>query len=325
MTTFTASERGRAVETRLGKETTLNQAPAAGWKPCRFYDIGSAGMGRELVKDEQLGVAAMNTRDSGRRKLGLPGGSLARNVPLNLSEIGHYLSAGFARAAPSGAGPNYVHVFTSGADPADSLTLVQKWATGDWTWDMGVALASMRIQAQKAETTARASLTLIGLSDAEGSAAPAGTLDAAYAAEDFSDWRWQVLWNDVAVGDALNLDLNLDCGVERIQGLSGDEWPTKHHFGDRDASGSFRLYGRGKAIRDLGAANTAGKLTLKATHPSDPTNRFIKFDLEGAQFNKPQRGVGGPGQFSADMSFAASQDATHHAVTVTLANGVATY
>lgn len=324
MTTIPASERGRAVVTRLGKETTAGVI-AAGWKPCRFYDFTS-GMDRPLVKDDQLGVALMNARDPGKRRIGLPGGSLSRQVPLNLNEFGHWLSAFMARAAPTGTDPNFVHVFTSGGDPTDTLTLVQGFASGDWSWDIGCAVASMRIQAQKAETAARAALTLIGLSDDEDTTAPSGTVAAAYAADDFSDWRWQALWDDVLIGDATNLDLNLDAGVERVQGLSGDEWPTKHHFGERDHSGSLRLYGRGRTIRDLANSGDVGKLTLKATHPDDATHRYIKFDLEGTQFGKVQRTVGGPGQLSSgDLPFMASQDADSHALTVTLANGVTAY
>lgn len=322
MTTIPASERGRAIETRLGKETAPATVAAA-WTPCRHYDFTS-GMERPKVLDAQLGVANMNSRDPTARRTGLPGGSLSRTVPLNLSEIGWWLSAGFAGSV-TGSASNYVHTFVSGGDPANTLTLLQKWASGDWTWDLGVALASMRIQAAKTEGAARAVLSLVGLQDDEDTSAPAGTVASAYAAEDFSDWRWSALWDGVAIGNALNLDLMFDCGVERIQGLSGDEWPTRHHFGARDNSGSLRLYGVAKTIRDLGLSGDTGLLTLQATHPDDPTNRLIKFDLENVQFDRPQRGVGGPGQFSADMAFHASQDADSHAVTVTLKNGVSAY
>lgn len=324
-TTIPASERGRAVVTRIGFQTDKDTIAGA-WQPVRFYDLTS-GMDRPLAQDDQLGVALQNARDAGLARLGLPGGSLRRVAPLNLAEIGWWLSLGMGRANPTGSGSNYVHVFTSGAGPKDLATLVQGWASGDWSWDLGVALSAFTIRAQKGENPGRIDMTLIGLADADNqSAAPAGTVAAAYGADQsFSDWRWRALIDDVLVGDALGLDLTCDFGVERVQGMSGDEWPTMQHFGDTKVSGSFRLYGRAASIRDLGLAGTASKLTLAATHPDDPTNRLIQFDMLNTQYSKPQRSVSGPGMMSADFSFMSSQDASNAQLTVTLKNGVSTY
>ncbi|MDP1738914.1 MAG: phage tail tube protein [Caulobacter sp.] len=323
-TVIPASERGRAVLTRIGFESAPGTIAGA-WQPVRFYDL-TAGQERPLVKDDQLGVALANERDATARRQGLPGGQLRRVAPLNLSEIGWWLSLGMSRAAPTGAPSDYVHVFSSGAGPTDTATLLQKFATDDYQWDLGCALASFRLQAAKAETVARLDMTLIGLSDASDDAAPAGTVASAYAAtESFSDWRWRVLLNDVLVGEALNIDLNVDFGVERVQGMSGDEWPTKHHFGEVMVNGNLNLYGRAAAIRALGDSGAAQKIELVATHPDDATNRLISFVLNAAQFSKPQRPVSGPGQMSAGFSFEASQGAALPALVVTLKNGVSTY
>lgn len=323
-TTIPASSRGRAVETRLAFEATAGVVAATGWKRARFYDL-TAGMERPLVKDDQLGLALANTRDSGKRRQGLPGGSLRRVAPINLTEVGYWLSAGFARAAATGEEDAYVHVFTSGGDPAQTLSLAQKYGAADFGWDIGVALAEVQISAAKTDQTARLNMTLIGLGDAVGTDWPQATIAAAAEADDFSDWRWRVLWDDVAVGAALNLDVNLNRGVERVNGLDGDEWPSFHHFGEGDATGSFKLYGRGSTFRDLGRSGDTGKLTLEATSPTDPDNLFFRIEQEGVQFNQPQNQVSGGGQLSADMTYAASQDATNHAVTITLGNRVAAY
>lgn len=323
-TVIPASSRGRAVETRLAFETTANVLPTAGWKRARFYTL-TAGMDRPLVPDPQLGVALVNQRDAGRSRQGLPGGSLRRAAPLNLTEVGYWLSSGFVRAAPTGADGDFVHVFNSGGDPSNLLSLAQKWEDGTYSTDTGVALAEVQITAAKGDGTGRMNMTLIGLGEVEDDAWPTGTVAAAAADETFSDWRWRALWNDVAVGAALNLDLNLNLGVERIQGLSGDEWPTQHHFGEITSSGSFQLYGRGEAFRELGRTGAAGKLTLEATHPADPTARYFRIEQNGVQFGKPQNEVSGPGQNSATFTYAASQDATTNAVKVTVANGLASY
>lgn len=323
-TVIPASERGRAVLTRFGFEAAPGTIATA-WKPARFYEL-TAGMERPLVRDDQLGVALTNDRDTTLRRQGLPGGSLRRVAPLNLEEIPLWLSLGLSRAAATGSGSNYVHVLTSGAGPTDTATLLQKWANDSWTWDLGVALGSFGIRMSKAETVARIDMTLIGLKDAEDDEAPSGTVASAYAADQsLSDWRWQCLWNDVLIGDALTLNLNGDLGVERIQGMSGDEWPTRHHFGEQVFSGEISLYGRAEAFRTLGAAGTPGELTIRATHPSDPTNRLIEFELAQTQFAKPQRVVNGGGQMSASLSFEASQTASAPALKVTVKNSISTY
>lgn len=323
-TVIPASVRGRAVTTRMGFESAPGTLPTV-WQPVRFYDL-TAGMERPLVKDDQLGVALHNERDATLRTQGLPGGTLRRVVPLNLSEIGWWLSLGMARAAPTGSGGNFVHVFTSGSGPQDTATLLQKWASDSYTWDKGVALSSFRIQAAKGETPARMELTLIGLGEGSDDEAPAGTVSMAYAAtESFSDWRWRWVIDDVLSGDATGVSLAGDFGAERVQGMSGDEWPTKHHFGETMVNGSATFYGLAETIRTLGATAATKKLQLIASHPSDPTNRLIDFKMETAQFAKPQRVVNGPGQMSAEIAFEASQAAATPALTVTLKNGVTTY
>lgn len=323
-TTIPASVRGRAVATRIGFESAPGTIAGA-WQPARFYDL-TAGMERPLVRDDQLGAGLHNERDAGARRQGLPGGTLRRVAPLNLSEIGWWLSLGMSRAAATGAGDDFVHVFTSGAGPTDTASLLQKWATDKWTTDLGVALSSVSLRTAKAETPARLDMTLIGLGELEDDEAPAGTVASAYAAsESFSDWRWRVLYDDVLIADALGVDVNVDFGVERIQGMSGDEWPTRHHFGDTVVSGSLNLYGRAEALRALGASGAADKLTLVATHPDDPTNRLISMDMPAAQFGKPQRPVSGPGMMSTAISFEAGQTASAPALTLTLKNGVSTY
>lgn len=322
-TTMPASSRGSAVLTRLGFEATANVI-APTWKPVRFYTL-TAGMDRPLVKNPVYGIPTANTRDTTSRRRGLPGGSLRRTAPINLTEAGYWLSAGFARAAATGADDDFEHVFTSGGDPTQLLSLAQKWENGDFTADTGVAMAELAISAAKTDQVARFNMTLIGLGEVEDDAWPTGTVAAAAAEDDFSDWRWRALWDDVAMGDALNIDVNINLGVERVNGLDGDEWPTKHHFGEIDPSGSFRCYGRGAAFREIGRSGDAGKLTLEATHPDAPDTRFFRMELNGTQISKPQGEVSGGGQQSAQFNFGASQDATNHAVTITLGNGVAAY
>ncbi|ATC34167.1 hypothetical protein CA606_18530 [Caulobacter vibrioides] len=323
-TILQSQSRGRAVQTRLAFEATAGVLATSGWKPVRFYTL-TAGMDRPLVKDDQLGLAMNNARDATKRRKGLPGGSLRRTTPINLTEAGYWLSAAMARAAPTGANGDYVHAFTSGGNPTQTLSLSHLWETGDVSTDIGAAVAELSISAAKTDQAARFNMTMVGLGEVEGEAWPAGTVAAAAAADDFSDWRWRVLWNDVAIGTALNIDVNLNLGVERVNGLDGDEWPSFHHFGEIDPSGSFRLYGQGKAFRDFADTDDVGVLTLEATHPDDEENRFFRIATAGVQVSKPQREVSGGGQTSASFNFGASQDADTPAVTIELGNGVASY
>ncbi len=322
-TTIPDSPRGRAVETRLAFQVAAGTLAIAGWKPARFYSL-TGGMPRSKVKDDKLGVPTQNTRESTKRRRGLPGGSLRRVVPINMVEAGYWLSAGFHRAAPAGAGAEFEHVFTTGSKPSALLSLATKYDSGDFGVEQDVAVAEIQISAAKTEQTARVSLTLVSLKADKPGAWPAGALSAAAADDDFSDWQWRVLWNDVAVGDATNLDLTITLGVERIQGLSGDVWPTRHHFGEVDVTGSFRLYGRGKTFRDFADSDDVGVLTLEAVDPLD-TSRFLRIVKSNVQFEEPQDETEGGGQLSANFTYSAAQDADTPAVSITLGNSVAAY
>lgn len=320
-TTIPASTRGRVVRTRLGLESAIGTIATA-WTPMRFYTT-TDGMQRDLVRDDQLGVALANNRDLGKRRQGLPTGTIQRTVPLNLNELPLWLSLGFARVT-TGSSPNYIHTFASGSTPSNSATLVNNYDSGDWGWDLGVVMGGIRVQGQKDATTARAQLTLLALKDAVGSSAPSGSVASAFAADDLSDWTWKVSWDGTVIGDAIGVDINIDLGVERIQGLSGDVWPTMHHFGDVVATGNFTLYGNGKTFRDLGRAGTTKTLVLIATDPAN-ANRYVSFSFANTQLNVPQRAVGGPGQVSAQLSFEAAQDGSTAAVTIAVGNAVASY
>jgi hypothetical protein len=128
----------------------------------------------------------------------------------------------------------------------------------------------------------------------------------------------------VVVGDATGVDVNIALGVERVNGLSGDEWPTRHHFGEIDTTGTFRLYGRAPVFRDLAATGGFGKLTLEATHPADPAGRFFRVEMDHTQLTKPQRSVQNGGMMSSDMRFEAAETLTPQ-VKISLGNGVASY
>jgi hypothetical protein len=321
-TTIPDSTRGRAVETRLGLQAAAG-AIAPAWKPVRFYSL-TGGMPRPKVKDEKLGVPTQNTRESTKRKRGLPGGSLRRVVPINLTEAGYWLSAGFHRAAPTGADGEFEHGFTAGNKPSALLSLATKYDSGDFVNEIDVAVGEIQIAAQKTDQTARFTLTLIPLKAEKDDAWPGGAVAAAAADDNFNDWQWRVLWNDVLVGDATNLDLTITLGVERINGLSGDEWPTRHHFGEVDVTGSFRLYGRGKTFRDFADTDDVGVLILEAVDPDDAT-RFLRIEQSNVQFEEPQDETQGGGQMSADFTYSAAQDSDTPAVTIALGNGVAAY
>jgi hypothetical protein len=118
--------------------------------------------------------------------------------------------------------------------------------------------------------------------------------------------------------------VTIDFGVERVQGLSGDEYPTMHHFGDMISTGNFTLYGTGLAFRTLARAGTPKTLVLTAIDPTN-ANRYIALTFNNAQLTVPQRATGGPGQLSGQFSFEASQDASTAAQAITIANGVASY
>lgn len=154
---------------------------------------------------------------------------------------------------------------------------------------------------------------------------PAGTVAAASDPDDFGDWAWQAKWNGVTIGDATQVDLTIDLGVERVQGLSGDKWPTRMHYGDSDAGGSFRLYGHGKTWREIAADEEAGELILRASAEDEPATRFFEVIIGNTRLARPQRGVGGPGQVSSQVTFGGQEDSDTPQVKIRVGNAVASY
>jgi hypothetical protein len=222
----------------------------------------------------------------------------------------------------------YVHTFNSGDRPSNILSLAHKWEDGTFSCDVGVAVAELQLSAAKTDAAAKFTMTLIGLSEQTKKtglvAWPAGDVAAAAPEDDFSDWQWRALIDDVSVGDATGIDLNINLGVERVNLLDGTEFAAGHFFGIITATGTMRLFGAASAIRDLSENADPVKLTLEAVDPENP-DRFIRFELSNVLFDEGQKEIQGPGSTSKSFAFGSGQSAGQCAVTVTLGNDVAAY
>lgn len=317
----------RLVKTYVGLQIDRATAATANFVNHRFMEFSNTKLTRARIKDDQLGIAGQATRDPRDGRKDLPNGVLNLTIPINITEIGYWLSAFLTRGAPTGAGP-YVHGFVSGGNPSNFLTMVQQYSSGQVEMATGCAISQARIRFSKAATVARMDLSLIpALQLPTSGVLPAGTAGALVHPDlDISDYRFAATWGGAAQADVTALDLQIDLGTERIQGLDGGIWPTRHHFGDIAISGSATLDGDAEAWRADAALNTRRPLVIAGTCDSDPA-QGISFTLPRVETEEFGRGVSSSGPQSSTVPFMASRGggAPVPALSVAVTNALAAY
>ena len=325
-TTFPTNVLGRQVKLSVGVETTIG-TPALALTPVQVYPGAAFGMSRALIPDERLGSADGNLRDTHDQRVGLPSGDNSMTVPIDLNQLGLWLSAGFQRDAPTmqSAG-HYRHQFNSGALPTAALTMLRDYGAGDYEYDTGLVLSAMKISMAKGDQVARAALTMLPMRTYRAATLPAGmAVGAALPPNDIQDFSWSAVWDGVAVGDLLNIDFSVDFSTQRVQGISGDEWPTRMHFGIMKASGSFKLYGHGAAFRALANSNAAKSLVLNGYNASTGAAYICQFAFFNVRLQVTNRQLESADQLSATFNFECSQVAGNQMLLTALINNTPSY
>jgi hypothetical protein len=316
----------RLVQTYLGFQA--DRATKAGAAiNTRFLAIGEGKLIRPIVPDDQFGLAGETSRDPRDGRRGLPQGALARTVPLNLLELPYWLSAAMTRGAPTGTGP-YVHGFVSGGAPTKFLTLWDRYSSGKVECSTGVLVSQLRIRFSKSANVARADLTLMpAVQEAIADSLPAfaGTATT-HEAVDISDFRFATTWGGTAAVEVTALDLQVNFGIEDVQGMNGSEWPTQPHYGDLDISGSMEIYGDAEAFRADAAAQTRRALNISGTSDQVAGNSIL-FAMPRVQVSEPGRAVSGGGATSATVQFRGSRGGVSPvpAFAATITNSLAAY
>jgi hypothetical protein len=293
----------------------------------RIMSMSQAKLTRARVTDNQLGLARDASRDPRDGRTGLPDGVINVTVPVNVFEIGYWLSGFLTRGLPFGPGP-YFHGFVSGGVPSNYLTLIQQFSSGAIEQANGCWVSQARIRWQKNATVARMDLTLIpALQLPTTSVLPPALASATVHPDvDLSEYRFAATWGGAAQAEVTALDLQIDLGLERIQGLNGNEWPTRHHAGDINISGSATLYGDAEAWRADAAFNLRKALLISGLCDSDPT-QAISFTLPRVESDQFGRSVTESGPQSATVSLRASRGGVSPipALSVAVTNQLASY
>lgn len=317
----------------LGRQTTMfakfqsafATIPSGNWQPLSCYD-NSLVQSQALEDDPLLGRGTHNGRDPFEPAPGLPTVGGGVTVPMCFNEIGWWLKNTFgAPETDASDDPDFVHVFKSGGTTIPPLALMKKIKADDWRIIKGAKVNTINVKAEKAGGFPRFALQALGHSEALASSALAGTQNAPFTLDRPVAARAIVRWDGVAVGSLQTYDMTYSNGLEPLNFLGGDEFPSDIDPGAATCTGSLGMRYQDQTWEAIARNGTKGELEVEWASVANPTTRLITFTMPKARLIPQGVPITGPGAMTASYQFGAEQTVDDPALIVTLGSAQAGY
>ncbi|BCW88050.1 hypothetical protein sos41_11880 [Alphaproteobacteria bacterium SO-S41] len=313
---------GRAVIVRFGYQADAVTPATADFVRPPFYGF-TPPADPGLQQDPVLGGVLHNSRDATEGTRELQGGQLRMSVPLDLIMLPHWLRMALGAGVSSGAGPNYVHTFTSGKATLPSVTIEAKFASGDFGRYEGCVLNSISLPMRKEAAVSRLDLTfLIRKHDYYG-AFLAGAEAATLTRQKIVQSRGIAKWGGVTISNLLDTTFGISNNCEPYNTMSGDDFPLEIDPGFTTINGTARLRLQDSTFRTISKGNTPGAFNPILTHASDPTNRLFSLNMPVTRLTAQGPGVDGPGGIDETFNWESEQTDVAPTLTAVVKNGTA--
>lgn len=316
----TAIPLGQLSRLAMVPESTFGTAPASGYSLLHFY--------RESIKAQQpkvadllLGGAFQNDRDNRPSAPGLleHGGDL--ELPLCLNQIGHWLRMCFGAPSTSGS-TNKTHAFASGAATLPSNALEMKLGASDWRMNTGLSARSIRLQIGPAEGYHRASLSLVGKTEALASSTGAGT-PSAVTLDQVAAAKGVARFNTVQMGQLLGAEVTYSTGVETERYCDDiDTISAAVLAGYATIEGTIRMRYTGQTVEANAISDTAVALDMEW---GKGTNNKLIIAIPRAKLERMGPDIGGPGGIEQTLRFKGEVQSGTAMTTWSLLNQIASY
>jgi hypothetical protein len=211
--TTSFSPRGNAVTIARKAETAFGSAPSGNWTLANIYKHTLAEK-QPFVEDPLLGQVRANNRDPLAPAPGLPVLSGDIDVPLDLGQLGYWLSDLFGAPTTTGSSPNFIHTWNSGSETLPSAAMETKLNTSLFLQHLGLTAtkASFNVQPQSGYDMMTVSYT--GSIENKITTSAAGTPSAIVSRIPLAKTLGTVKIDSTVVGSLLSFKGDYDNGIK---------------------------------------------------------------------------------------------------------------
>lgn len=246
-----AAPRGSNAVALWKQETTYGTAPSGNYTRLPFY-ADNLDEKQPWDNDQLLGLSLQNARDASDPSPGLPNAGGQVEWPLDLAFAGFPLNQVLGAPATSGAGSDYVHVFSSGLDVIPHWSREIKLGASLYSLATGIIGKKLTISAGRKAGYDRLTVDYLGRKVVKATSTGGGTPAAMLARVPVLAAIPVFKLDSVVVGDVMAVDLTYDNGVVE-QDYLGDAagYPLGHDTDDEPTcTGSIRVRLRGTGLWD---------------------------------------------------------------------------
>jgi hypothetical protein len=301
----------------LGKtESSFGQAPVGNFAKLPFVSCG-VGSTQGLIKSDVLGLGR-DPAAPARDVINVDGPVV---VPLDLRNIGQWLTWLFGAPTTTGAGP-YDHEFHSGAGALPSFALELGMPdAGVYFLETGLRADKMQLQFQRSGL-ASATFEVIGQSEERSNATAGGTPTVATFSR-FNQFQGGVKKDGVALGNIVSANLTFANNLERQEVIRSDGKIAGTLPGETSLTGAMTVRFSDTVLLALAEAGTPCELEFAYTMSA---NAKLVLTVHEVHLPKPKNQVSGPGGVQASYDWqAAKETAAGRMLTAILTNDVSSY
>jgi hypothetical protein len=211
MTSF--SPRGDASTILRKAEATFSTAPSGNWPPVTIYSH-SLEEKQPFVEDPLLGQARNNNRDPLAPAPGLPVLQGDVIAPLDLAQLGYWLTDVFGAPSTSGTTPDYTHVWTSGLEVLPSVAFETKLNTSLFLQHLGLQASKFGFNIGSQGGYDTATVSYIGAIENKITSTAGGTPAAIAARSPLPKAIGLVKVNGTAAGSLMNFKADYENGLK---------------------------------------------------------------------------------------------------------------
>lgn len=318
-TSFTP--RGNATSFLFKDETTAGVLPSGNWTPAVLYKH-TLEEKQPYQDDNLLGLGYQNNRDVSSPEPGLPVLAGDIDVPLDLAYFGDWLKMVLGAPVTTGAGPNFVHTFSSGSEVLPHRSLEAKINTSLFYNYTMLFANKMSFDLSMAAGYEHVTLSLLGRKESKTGTTVGGTPSAPRSRVPVAKAIPVIKLNGTVLGRITAVKGDYDNGAIP-QNFIGDPYPTGHDLdGMAKWSGSGTIRFPDATLYDL--AKAQGAQTLELLWQND-VNRSLSLFAQNARLEPFGVPVAGPGGIVCNFNWRAEQSASVAALVATLKSPTATF
>lgn len=302
----------------LGKfETAYGTPPSGNFIKLPFVST-TLGAEQGLLADDTLG----NGRDPNA-----PGRDIVKCdgdvvVPLDVRNVGHWLKGLLGAPVTTGADPDFIHTFESGASTLPSLSLeIGLPEVPSFAMVAGVAVAKLAL---KMATSGNASATFscIGQGETRAGTTAGGTPTTATYTR-FSQFQGSVKKTGASLGNVVSADIAYSNNLDAVRVIRDDGKIEGADPGKAALTGNIVVRFADTAL--LTAASNGTPIDLEFAYTINADTSLV-IQAPAVYLPKPKTPISGPGGIEATFAWqAARQSDGGPMLTVILSNDVSTY